>query len=158
MDVVELSKLYQQAQKSRDETVRNLMAQSVAQAAAAQEALAKTREDAKAEGIDDDPVGAHLAKAAQSHLDDFAKLSASAIREGSLDAAEALTAESIAAETLAAEAIASETLAAEAAEGRFSAEPFAAEAAIAEATVAEGIAATTAALQTFVAESTRPGR
>lgn len=219
MDVVELSKLYQQAQQARDESVRDLLAQSVAQAAAAQQALEQAesrtisrrhvtegdgvrrlqvrlaergtdiRVDGqfgpesvkalkkfqraaglKADGVagpktqtvlglsHEDAVGAGLAERAQAELSAFADLSGEAVRGGSVDAAETLAAESIAAETLAAEAIASEILAAETAEGRFSGEPFAVEAAMAEAVVAEGTAATTAALQAFVADSTRRGR
>lgn len=144
MEVGELMKLYQQAQEVRDESARKLLAQSVAQAAAAQEALSK------AKGNSHDEMGAALADRAHAELAAFDELSEEAVRSGSRDAAHSLAAESLAAETLAAEAIASETLAGEASEARFAGEPFAVEAAVAEAVVAEGLAETTAALQTFV--------
>lgn len=144
MEVGELMKLYREAQEARDESARKLLAQSVAQAAAAQEALSRTKGNAR------DEMGAALADRAHAELAAFAELSEKAVRSGSRDAVHALAAESLAAETLAAEAIASETLAGEATEGRFAGEPFAVEAAVAEAVVAEGLAETTAALQAFV--------
>lgn len=155
MNADELLKLYQQAEKARDESVRKLLAQSVAQAAAAKHALEKTK--GKTAGARDD-MGAALADRAHAELAAFAELSEEAVKSGSRDAVHSLAAEALAAETLAAEAIASETLAAEASEGRFAGEPFAVEAAVAEAVVAEGLAETTAALQTFVDEATRAGK
>lgn len=144
MEVGELMKLYQRAQEARDESARKLLAQSVAQAAAAHDALAKAREHSH------DEMGSALADRAFAELAAFEELSEKAVESGSSDAVHSLAAESLAAETLAAEAIASETLAGEATEGRFAGEPFAVEAAVAEAVVAEGLAETTAALQAFV--------
>src|SRR2546423_15514835 len=43
VDVGELAELYRQALESRDEAVRGILAQAVAQAAAAQQALADSR-------------------------------------------------------------------------------------------------------------------
>jgi NADH:quinone reductase (non-electrogenic) len=156
MEVGELLELYQQAQEARDESVRKLLAQSAAQAAAAKESLAKAKEKTSgARHGHDDGMGAALADRAHAELAAFAEASEKAVKSGSHDTVHALAAESLAAEALAAEAIASETLAAEASEGRFAGEPFAVEAAVAEAVVAEGLAETTAALQTFVDRATR---
>jgi hypothetical protein len=156
MEVGELLELYQRAQEVRDESVRKLLAQSTAQAAAAKDALAKAKETAR--HGHDDGMGAALADRAHAELAAFAEASEKAASSGSHDAVHALAAESLAAEALAAEAIASETLAAEAAEGRFAGEPFAVEAAVAEAVAAEGIAETTGALQAFVERATRTER
>ena len=218
LDVGELAELYRQAQAARDETVRNILAQAVAQAAAAHQALVGSRlevigkggvtegpavrrlqlllaergETIKVDGrygtvtkkvvegfqqhngltVDGwvgqqtwgalaglaggDQVGEAMAAKANTELEAFRGLSGKAVASNDLAAAETLAAEAVAAESLAAEAIAAETLAAEAAENRFSGEPLTAEAAIAESAVAEGLALTNTALQTFVAEATRP--
>lgn len=154
MDVGELGRLYQQAAEARDESVRKLLAQSVAQAAAAHDALEKAKGRTAGAGQKHDDMGAALADRAHAELSAFAELSQEAMKSGSRDAVHSLAAEALAAEAIAAEAIASETLAAEASEGRFAGEPFAVEAAVAEAVVAEGTAETTAALQAFVEQAT----
>ena len=74
MEVGELMKLYQQAQEVRDESARKLLAQSVAQAAAAQEALRKAKENTH------DEMGAALADRAHAELAAFDELSEEAVR------------------------------------------------------------------------------
>jgi hypothetical protein len=152
MDVNELAKLYQQAQARRDESVGKLLAQSVAQAAAAQESLKKAKRKSPRGG---DEMGAALADRAHAELAAFGEASKEVVKSGSGAAVHSLAAESLAAEALAAEAIASETLAAEPSQLQFAGEPFAVEAAVAEAMVGEGLAETTAALQAFVDKATR---
>ena len=160
MDVAEMAALYRRAQEVRDETVRQGLLQSMAQAAAASGALAKAKDAIEFEGRGKEPdprreLVKHADAKASAVLEAAEKLLANPEEGDPIRAAEAIAAEAIAAEAIAAEALSVEATAVEAAEGVFSAEPLSAEAAMSQGAYVQGTEAVGAQLRSFVAENGR---